>query len=302
MEGDKFEKHLSLIGISGRIWAIDEAYAFSAFADMLSEIELSSLGEKFELSSRRKVSFEVISNSSSPVDISYNFDNKGIDINNQLLPGSIAKITLSGVMRLQDGMSNAGTLSLTKALDFAKYNPNIEGLLLEIASGGGEVAAGNQLYNAVKSFGKPVVAAAHYAGSAAYMVASAAKEIVGIGTMSEVGSIGAFYSINKKVLEYLKENFIDIYSNKSGQKNKEFKALIAGDHTPIKDSLDQIVTEFHKIVTTNRSLTNDALTADTLEGGMFNAKDAKKRGLIDQIGTMDTAIKLLKSHINLNKK
>ena len=40
---------------------------------------------------------------------------------------------------------------------------------------------------------------------------------------------------------------------------------------------------------------NSAMKKETLQGGMFYARDAKKRGIVDSIGTMKNAIKRAKA-------
>ncbi|MBK9258168.1 MAG: hypothetical protein IPM42_22235 [Saprospiraceae bacterium] len=62
-----------------------------------------------------------------------------------------------------------GRSGTCKQLTFYRDNPNIEGAILEVNSGGGEAMAGQIMFNAIRDFKKPVVAYVHNAGSAAYM-------------------------------------------------------------------------------------------------------------------------------------
>jgi len=198
LSDDKFDKIISLVGISGGLWAIDMGFAIQEFAKLMNNYELGIP------ISRERISLTAFAGSKT---IDFNIEDS---FNNyESIPkGSIAKLTLSGAMRLEGNLCSYGTLDLEKVMNKLSTSDNISGLILEIASGGGEVAAGNQMYTAIKSFSKPVVAAVRFAGSAAYMAACACDEIIGLGSLSEFGSIGAYYSANKSVIQYIKNKIL----------------------------------------------------------------------------------------------
>lgn len=212
---------------------------------------------------------------------------------------TIAKIKLSGAMRLEDSLSTKGINSLSNEIEIAKYNSKIKGLYIEVSSGGGESLAGNKLYNVLKSFGKPIVSGAYVAASAAYKAILASNEIIGIGDTSEFGSIGSMASINKAFLKYIKENYVDIYSRLSPNKNKSIRELMeSDDKSLVLDELDESVKLFQSLVIKERGLNPESSkTTEALKGGIYFAKQAKSIGLIDQIGTEDFAIKRLYSYI-----
>lgn len=284
---------------SGGIWGIDLEIGLRYLGDYLHEIELAESGIKL-----RDFAKEREKNCLRVLDINSNYvsevSRREVE---EIAPGSIAKLELSGTMRLHDSMSSMGTKSLEREINYAKSNPNIDGLLLEVSSGGGESIAGNHLHTVIKNFGKPVVAAVHYAGSAAYKAIVKANEIIGIGELSSVGSIGTMFSMNKAMLEYIKNNFIELYSDLSPQKNKAFRDLINDDTSGIKEDINRVAKIFQDTVVEGRKLNPDSkLTKDTLEGAMFLAQDAKKRNLLDQVGSMDLAISRLRSHISYKRK
>lgn len=208
--------------------------------------------------------------------------------------GSIVKLFLNDYMSVEGGLCQMGVQELANNLLFYKDNPNIEGAILEVNSGGGEAMAGQIMYNAIKDFKKPVVAYVHMAGSAAYLAISGVKEIITSGELSRVGSIGALVSLDKKFVSAYKERFEDIYSDLSSDKNSGFRAYMeTGDPSGIKSMLNESVTAFHTIVESNRNIKKKD---ETLRGGMFQARDAKNRGLIDMIGTEELAVKRLKNY------
>lgn len=294
---DKLLSRLCNIVGSG-IWAIDFVHGLNYLAEYMHEIELAENGIEIDLSKERDKSVLKILDAST----GYLNESSRRDIET-ISPGSISKIELNGAMRLNDGISSMGTKSLEKEINYAKANPNIDGLLIEVSSGGGEAIAGNHLNNVISNFGKPVVAAVHYAGSAAYKAIAPANEIIGIGELSEVGSIGTMFSMNKQIIEFIKNNFVEIYSDLSPQKNKAWRDLINGDTSEIKSDLNEVAAVFQNTVIKNRKLNPESkLTKDTLEGAMFLAREAKRRGLLDQVGSMDLAVNRLRSHINFKLK
>lgn len=208
--------------------------------------------------------------------------------------GSIVKLQLNDYMAVNDGLCTMGIQSLANNLLFYKDNVNISGAILEVNSGGGEAMAGQIMYNAVKDFKKPVVALVHNAGSAAYLAISGATEIVASGELSRLGSIGALVSLDRKFIATYKDRFEEIYSDLSGDKNAGIRSYIeTGDSSLIKQSLNETVLAFQSIVTNHRDVKKKD---ETLRGGMFQARDAKSRGLVDIIGTEELAIKRLKNY------
>lgn len=208
--------------------------------------------------------------------------------------GSIVKLQLNDYMAVNDGLCTMGIQSLANNLLFYKDNTNISGAILEVNSGGGEAMAGQIMYNAVKDFKKPVVALVHSAGSAAYLAISGATEIVASGELSRLGSIGALVSLDRKFIATYKDRFEEIYSDLSGDKNAGIRSYIeTGDSSLIKQSLNETVLAFQSIVLAHRDVKKKD---ETLRGGMFQARDAKSRGLVDIIGTEELAIKRLKNY------
>jgi ClpP class serine protease len=111
-----------------------------------------------------------------------------------------------------------------------------------------------------------------------------------------VGSIGTYIQISKAQLQSEKHNYKTIYAKASTNKNRQRRAAQDGDFQPYQELVDKFNTMFLQNVRKYRRLTVDA--AGTLSGEMFFADDAKRRGLIDEVGTFSQAIKLLRQKIN----
>ncbi len=183
-----------------------------------------------------------------------------------------------------------GTKAKQRTMDRFRRDPNCKGVVLDIDSGGGQVSGTPEFHDYIKSYPKPVVtytdglmcSAAYYIGSAAnYIVANKRADAIGsIGTMIHfIDFTGAYEKMGAKV--------ITEYATKSTKKNRDFEELLAGNPKGyVKNVLDPITDNFHADMKAARPSIKD----DTLEGGTYNADDSLAKGLIDEIGTMQTAI------------
>lgn len=278
----------ALILLSGKELAIDPSIGLGYLSRFAHALETK--GKAFEAANRT----ELILSDGSKVFETGNLQ----DIKNEKLTslpkGSIVKLQLNDYMAVNDGLCTMGIQSLANNLLFYKDNPNIAGAILEVNSGGGEAMAGQIMYNAVKDFKKPVIALVHNAGSAAYLAISACTEIIASGELSRLGSIGALVSLDRKFIQTYKDRFDEIYSDLSADKNAGIRSYIeTGDSSLIKQSLNETVLAFQAVVTSHRDVKKKD---ETLRGGMFQAKDAKSRGLVDLIGTQELVIKRLKNY------
>lgn len=214
--------------------------------------------------------------------------------------GSYAHLKLQGVMRSQDGLSTRGISALTQDIAYAASNPNVDGILLEINSGGGEVTAAQQLMAALDGIAKPVVAWAHVMASGAYYGALPSDEIIASTDGAMIGSIGTMITLPRNFSQFYKENYVDLYATRSSRKNEDFRAFLEGDLGPLRRGLDQTNDTFHAEVRKYRELSASNMD-DTLSGAMFQAREARRRGLIDGIGGMDYAMKRLNAAIKRRK-
>ena len=82
---------------------------------------------------------------------------------------------------------------------------------------------------------------------------------------------------------------IVIYSDLSTYKNAPFEAALKGDYKSIKEeTLNPLARQFQEAVKAHRK-NLDLKTDGIIAGRMFFAADALKVGLIDKVGTADTA-------------
>jgi len=215
-------------------------------------------------------------------------------------PNSFAHLRLEGVMRSQDGASSYGITTLLNHINAANQNDRIDGILLEVNSGGGEATAGNMLMSALEANPKPVVVYTHLLASAALHGTLPADEVIASSAGVQVGSIGTMVSVPNWMLNYYKNGITEIYASKSANKNLSWRELVKGNMGPLQAELDEHNESFLADVQRFRELKGDV--EHTLSGALFMAPVAKRRGLIDGIGGYDYALKRLTAAVRRKTK
>ncbi len=213
-------------------------------------------------------------------------------------PGSIMVVNLTGTMIKYGTMCSWGADELTSKLQAAENNTNVIGSILRTDSGGGSVAAIGLFVDFLTSERtKPVVALCDMAASAAYYTAVHCDHIMAENNISsEFGSIGVMCQFADFSEYYEKEGIKihTIYSDHSANKNEEFQKALKGDYTLIKqESLNPLAVKFQNAVKEarpNLKLEEPGL----LNGKMFYAERALDLGMIDSIGNINAAINKVK--------
>ena len=210
--------------------------------------------------------------------------------------GVVAVVPLRGSMVKESTRCQYGTEELAQLMLEAARQDAVIGIVLDVDSGGGCVDAVAPLVQAITSVqqqGKPVVASCDLCASAAYYVACHCDSIVACNDISaEFGSIGVMTQI-ADYAQYYEQHGVKlhtIYSSLSEHKNAPFEAALKGDYKSIREEeLDPLARQFQECVKRHRSGL-DLKTEGLLSGRMFMHKDALRVGLIDLVGTMDTAV------------
>lgn len=283
--------------LTSEMLEIDFDFGISELNRYLQEVLMLRAGFTFDelgIKERRKDSLPKLI---VPTESSYRFvDRWDIQSLEETPPGSIALLKLNGVMRTQSGLSSPGADRMAFDLRNAFHNENVKGVIIETLSGGGESMAGTLIKSAISERNKPVVGFAHLAASAAYRALSGADEIIGSNDRAEFGSIGTMLTMDTKVLNKYRERFTDIYGTDVPNKNAEFRAAIAGDFSGLQKRVDTLTRQFHEEIKSDRPLRGEKeFVKETLSGAVFDAKESKRRGLVDAIGNLQFAVKRVNS-------
>lgn len=275
---------------------IDARHGLSELARYFQELQARAAGVAYSelgISTRRDSSRpQILELTDTPG--TYTFAS-AYDLRNteqKVKPGSIALLKLSGVMRSESGISTRGMDALSEDLRLAYANPNISGVIIETNSPGGESLAGTLLRSTITERNKPVVGFGHLVASAAYRALSAADEIILSGAGAEAGSIGTMVALDAQLIQNLRNRSINLYGSTAPNKNSAGRGIMAGDFLPLQKQVDASTLNFQNEVRDSRPLSGSAETiAETLDGSMWLAEEAKNRGLVDLVGNMQLAIR-----------
>ncbi|RXJ81727.1 signal peptide peptidase SppA [Arcobacter sp. F2176] len=186
-------------------------------------------------------------------------------------------------------------LNVDKVLDEinkAKTNPNIKGVLLVVNSPGGSVAPSVELAYAIKELRavKPVVAYASgvMASGSYYASIWANKIIANPGSM--VGSIGVIFQ-GANVEELMNKIGVSTQTIKAG-KYKEAGTFSREWNENEKEELESVISDTYDMFITDVANARKLKKQDNekyANAHIFTARQAKKVGLIDEVGTISIA-------------
>ncbi len=288
-----------IAALTSENWEIEIQAAYQYLSRYIHDLELLEAGEKIDYSQRR---LDLAPSYIQPGQYApeQNTINQVVNLSSRDIPrGSIAYFKLSGAMRRQDGFSSRGILSLSKQVDQASQNPNIAAAIFEIDSGGGDAVAGNIMMNTLEEFNKPLHVWTHFMASAALKMALPADMVTASGKSVNVGSIGTMLTINKKIVEFIKEFEDDIYAKQATKKNHEFREYIKGNKEAFAEYLTEVNELFIEEVKKFRTVTGpEEKVNDVFAGAMFTAAEALELGLIDEIGTINQVIENIRIDIS----
>lgn len=218
---------------------------------------------------------------------------------------SIAVIPLKGSMLKYSTFCTYGTEEIASVMLEAASSSKVIAIVLDIDSGGGAVDAVAPMVDTIakirKEFKKPVVASCDLCASAAYWTASACDKIVANNNISaEFGSIGVMCSFVDVKPYYEKQGykFHTVYAPESTEKNDTFDQALKGEYGKIQEKeLSPLAKSFQNAVKGNRPNLKTE-TPGVLKGEMYFAVESLEIGLIDEIGSLDSAVSLARSLSN----
>ena len=212
-------------------------------------------------------------------------------------PSGIAVIPIHGTlvkrvlgMEAASGLTSYG--GIAQEIDAALADPQVQGILLDIDSPGGEASGSFELARQIRHAAtqKPVWAVANDAAySAAYALAASAQRLI----VTETGGVGSIGVIALHIDQ----------SAKDAQEGYRYTAVTAGAHKndfsphhPLSDAakaelqteVDRLYGLFVEHVAAMRSLDVDAVRAT--EAGLYFGANAITAGLADAVSSFETAL------------
>ena len=205
--------------------------------------------------------------------------------------GSIAELSFSGFIYDWSVEWTEHVLARFQADD------DVKAVAMRINSPGGSMSSSVRLKDAIASVdNKPIgVFTSSVLGSGGYLASTHADMIAASSSMVQVGAIGAVLQYDREFEKFLSKHVEEIYSKHSPDKNELSRAMRKGDKKTVRKHVDELALRFRREVQEMRDLKGDV--ESTLSGGIFTADSAKRRGLIDMIGTYPEFINALKLRI-----
>ena len=208
------------------------------------------------------------------------------NLDDEMIPdNSVAVIPIDGVICSWD------SIRLMEQLRKVKENDQINSVLFVVNSPGGMVSQIDILAGMIKDLGKPSVAVIMgMAASAAMWVISAASYRIATSPIDSIGSIGTKTSIQdySGLLEKIGIKITDFYATKSTRKDEECRAIKeTGDAKPMTAFIDFVNEIFHQTIQKNLGI---APESEVFTGATFFAAKAQELGLINEIGSMESAL------------
>jgi len=176
-----------------------------------------------------------------------------------------------------------------------REDSTIKAVVLRVNSPGGSVSASEQIRAEMDRLCavKPVVASyGGYAASGGYWISNNCEKIFSDAT-TLTGSIGVFSAIpdfSKTLKDKLKIGVYTVNSNKHSDMFQGIRPFDKDEYAYMQKENDSIYERFISIVADGRDLETDYVRT-IAEGRVWTGSDALGIGLVDEIGTLEDAVK-----------
>ena len=222
------------------------------------------------------------------------YNNAKVEKQGKISRDKIAIIYATGEINSGKGdLKSIGSVTTAKAIKEAREDERIKAIVLRVNSPGGSALASDVIWREtiLAKAEKPlVISMGDLAASGGYYIACAADTIVANPT-TITGSIGVFGLI---------PNLQHFYKNKLGitidtvntHKHADMgvnRALTAFEKAKIQESIEEIYATFIRHVAEGRNMSIAAVD-DIGQGRVWTGYDAKRLGLVDVLGGLETAI------------
>lgn len=213
-------------------------------------------------------------------------------------PNSTVVVPVSGPMMKNDQFCGpVGMMSLASITKQLSEHHNVDAIIFDIDSPGGQVDGTQTFAEAIKSSSKKTIALVNdgMACSAAYWIGSSCDEFYVSKRTDVVGSIGVYCTLADFKAWYEAEGLPihEIYAPQSTEKNKDYRDAMKGEYGAVQDDLKFLADEFITAVKANRPALNLS-KGDPFKGATYYAEQAMEIGLIDGIKSMDEILGMIK--------
>lgn len=231
-------------------------------------------------------------------DINYiNLDDYVKFSNKKILAAGADKIAVvfaqGEILYGEGGPDIIGQGIINKALIKAREDENVKAIVLRVNSPGGSALTSDIIWREVelaKKVKPVVVSMGNVAASGGYYIAAGANKIFAEPT-TITGSIGVFGTI-PNISELAKDigiNAEQVGTNTNSVDYSLFEPMSATFRNQVQESIEETYVTFLNRVSQGRNIS--MAQADSLaQGRVWSGVDAKRIGLVDELGTLEDAI------------
>lgn len=210
------------------------------------------------------------------------------------------------IMRLElNGMIIDGKKILKPLIKY-RDEKSIKAIVVEVNSPGGVVGPSQEIYEELKYvrdvLKKPVVIVSNglMASGAYYAAVAGSKIVVQPGTL--VGSIGVIMQFTnlEKLYDWAKVSRYSITTGKYKDSGSEYRPMRDDERAVFQTLIDDVWKQFIEAVATGRGM-DEAKAQEFADGRVWTGRQAKELGLVDELGTVESAYDLAAELAGLKK-
>lgn len=221
----------------------------------------------------------------------------------------IAMLPIEGILDSGESESTlmmdvTGARTVSQLLRQSARDPRIKALVVFIDSPGGSAAAAQEIFHSIRRFkertGKPVIAAmGDVAASGGYYVACAADKIYALPS-TLTGSIGVIWqSVNvERLLSNLGIKPETLKAGRFKDTGSFFRSMTPQERELLQQMLNDVHNQFIADVAKGRNLPVEKVR-EIADGRILTGRQAKALGLVDELGSLDDAIRDARRQVNL---
>jgi protease IV len=197
-----------------------------------------------------------------------------------------------------------GSDTITSALRQAADDKDVKAILLRIDSPGGSYVASDTIWRETvkaRKAGKPlIVSMGSMAASGGYFIALAADKIVA-QPATITGSIGVFGGkmVTAGFWRKLGVTWDEVHTSQNADAWTMIKDFTPAQKARFEEWLDRVYDDFTSKVAQGRKLTREAVEK-IAKGRIWTGEDAKKIGLVDELGGYPVALKAVREALKLS--
>lgn len=221
--------------------------------------------------------------------------NSGKGRNSSTSKDKIAVIYAQGDIIYGEGNEQyIGQGIINKAIRKARKDDNVKAIVLRVNSPGGSALASELIWRELELTKKEkplVVSMGNLAASGGYYIACNADKIIAEPT-TITGSIGVFGAIPNfnQFTDNIGINAEQVSTNNSASYSV-FEPMNQKFYDVTKEGVEQIYTTFVNRVSNGRNMTYEQVN-EIAQGRVWTGKEAIEKGLVDQLGGLNDAIKV----------